>query len=622
MNYENLAKEILKNVGGEENVSNLTHCATRLRFNLKNLSKANTEVIKKIKGVMGVVDKGAQYQIIIGSDVASVYKEMLKLGDFQNSGSKNDGGNEKKGLANVFDIIAGIFTPILPPLTAAGMLKALLVLATTFGLMSKEGQTYYILSFMADAIFFLFPVALGYTAAVKFKCNPFMGLLMGGIMIHPNWTALVNAKEAVTLFGLPVKLVTYTSSVIPIILVVWVMSYVENFADKISPKAIKFFSKPLITILIMGPLALIALGPIGSILGDGLANVVTAVNNIAPWSIPMIIGGVSPLLVLVGMHYALFPLSFNDLALKGSENILGPGMLVSNIAQGAAVLSVSLKTKNKDLKQLSGSSGLTALLGITEPAMYGVTMRLKKPLIAVCTGGALAGLYIGLMGVVRYSSGAPGLASIAIFIGENPMNIIHALIGCGIAFVSSFVLTWIIGFEDPSNEGEEMEDETLEEVAVDKAPLMNKIIIASPLNGEIVPLTDVKDETFASEMMGKGIAINPTEGKVVSSINGTVQMIFKTKHAIGLKSEDGAEILIHIGMDTVQLDGKHFTAHVKDGDKVKVGDTLVEFDMDAIKKEGYELVTPVIITNTMEYLEIVPKEIKSVNAGEDIITIL
>ena len=620
MNYENLAKQILKNVGGQENVSNLTHCATRLRFNLRDLSKTNTEAIKKIKGVMGVVDKGAQYQVIIGSDVSSVYKEILKLGDFKNSNSQNDG--EKKGFDKIFDIIAGTFTPILPPLTAAGMLKAVLVLLTTFGLMSKESQTYYILSFMADAIFFLFPVALGYTAAVKFKCNPFMGMLMGGIMIHPNWTALVNAKEAVTLFGLPVKLVSYTSSVIPIILVVWVMSYVENFADKISPKPIKFFSKPLITILVMGPLALIALGPIGSVLGEGLADIVTSINNVAPWSIPMIIGGVSPLLVLVGMHYAFFPLSFNDLALKGSENVLGPGMLVSNIAQGGAVLCVSLKTKNRDLKQLAGSAGLTALLGITEPAMYGVTMKLKKPLIAVCSGGALAGLYIGLMGVVRYSSGAPGLASIAIFIGENPMNIIHALIGCGIAFVSSFVLTWIIGFEDPSNEAEDMEDETLEEVAVDKAPLMNKIIIASPLNGEIVPLTDVKDETFASEMMGKGIAINPTEGKVVSPINGTVQMIFKTKHAIGLKSEDGAEILIHIGMDTVQLDGKHFTAHVKDGDKVKVGDTLVEFDMDAIKKEGYELVTPVIITNTMEYLEIVPKEIKSVNAGEDIITIL
>lgn len=620
MNYENLAKQILKNVGGQENVSNLTHCATRLRFNLKDVSKANTEVIKKTKGVMGVVDKGAQYQVIIGSDVANVYKEILKLGDFKSSDSKNDG--EKKGLDKVFDIIAGTFTPILPPLTAAGMLKAVLVLLTTFGLMSKESQTYYILSFMADAIFFLFPVALGYTAAVKFKCNPFMGMLLGGILIHPNWTALVNAGEPVTLLGLPVKLVTYTSSVIPIILIVWVMSYVENIADKISPKPIKFFSKPLITILVMGPLALIALGPIGSILGEGLANVVTAINNVAPWSIPMIVGGVSPLLVLVGMHYALFPLSFNDLALKGSENILGPGMLVSNVAQGASVLCVSLKTKNKDLKQLSGSAGLTALLGITEPAMYGVTMKLKKPLIAVCSGGALAGLYIGLMGVVRYSSGAPGLASVAIFIGENPMNIVHALIGCGIAFVSSFALTWIIGFEDPANEDKEIENETLEEVAVDKAPLMNKITIASPLNGEIVPLKEVKDETFASEMMGKGIAINPTEGKVVSPINGTVQMIFKTKHAIGLKSEDGAEILIHIGMDTVQLDGKHFTAHVKDGDKVKVGDTLVEFDMDAIKKEGYELVTPVIITNTMEYLEIVPKEIKSVNAGEDIITIL
>ena len=557
MNYENLAKQILKNVGGQENVSNLTHCATRLRFNLKDLSKANTEAIKKTKGVMGVVDKGAQYQIIIGSDVASVYKELLKIGNFQSSSSKNDG--EKKGLDKIFDIIAGTFTPILPPLTAAGMLKAVLVLLTTFGLMSKESQTYYILSFMADAIFFLFPVALGYTAAVKFKCNPFMGMLMGGIMIHPNWTALVNAKEAVTLFGLPVKLVSYTSSVIPIILVVWVMSYVENFADKISPKPIKFFSKPLITILVMGPLALIA---------------------------------------------------------------LGPGMLVSNIAQGGAVLCVSLKTKNRDLKQLAGSAGLTALLGITEPAMYGVTMKLKKPLIAVCSGGALAGLYIGLMGVVRYSSGAPGLASIAIFIGENPMNIVHALIGCAIAFISAFVLTWIIGFKDPVNEDEEVEDEILEEVAVDKAPLMNKITISSPLNGEIVPLTEVKDETFASEMMGKGIAINPKEGKVVSPINGTVQMIFKTKHAIGLKSEDGAEILIHIGMDTVQLDGKHFTAHVKDGDKVKVGDTLVEFDMNAIKNEGYELITPVIITNTMEYLEIVPKDIKSVNTGETLITIL
>ena len=328
------------------------------------------------------------------------------------------------------------------------------------------------------------------------------------------------------------------------------------------------------------------------------------------------------MLVLVGMHYAFFPLSFNDLALKGSENVLGPGMLVSNIAQGGAVLCVSLKTKNRDLKQLAGSAGLTALLGITEPAMYGVTMKLKKPLIAVCSGGALAGLYIGLMGVVRYSSGAPGLASIAIFIGENPMNIVHALIGCAIAFVSAFALTWIIGFEDPANEDDQIEDESLEEVAVDKAPLMNKITIASPLKGNIVPLNEVKDETFASEMMGKGIAINPTEGKVVSPINGTVQMIFKTKHAIGLKSEYGAEILIHIGMDTVQLDGKHFTAHVKDGDKVKVGDTLVEFDMNAIKNEGYELITPVIITNTMEYLEIVPKDIKSVNTGETLITIL
>ena len=619
MNYEILAKSILEKIGGKENISNLTHCATRLRFNLKDSSKANTEAIKKIKGVIGVVDKGAQYQVIIGSDVANVYKEFLKLGDFQDDNSKSK-DEEKKGLEKVFDIISGTFTPILPPLTACGMLKAVLVILTTFGWMSKDSQTYYMLSFMADAVFFLFPVALGYTAAVKFKCNPFMGMLLGGIMIHPNWSALVSAGEAVSLFGLPVRLVTYTSSVIPIILVVWVMSYVENFADKISPKPIKFFSKPLITILIMGPLALIALGPIGSILGDGLANIITVINNVAPWSIPMIIGALSPLLVMVGMHYALIPIGFNELGLKGAENVVGPGMLVSNVAQGGATLCVAVKSKNKDLKQLAGSAGLTAVLGITEPAMYGVTMRLKKPLISICIAGGLSGLYCGVMGVVRYSSGAPGLASLPIFMGENPMNIVHAIIACAIAFVSAFALTWIIGFEDPVDEEESLEEK--EEIIEDKKPLVNKVTIASPLKGKILPLSEVKDETFASEMMGKGIAINPVEGKVVSPIDGTVQMIFKTKHAIGLKSKEGVEILIHVGMDTVQLEGKYFTSYVKDGDEIKVGDTLVEFDIDAIRKEGYELITPVIITNTLDYLEIIPKDVKNVNTGETVLTIL
>ena len=622
MNYENLAKQILKNVGGQENVSNLTHCVTRLRFNIKDLSKANTEAIKQTKGVMGVVNNNAQYQVIIGSEVANVFAEISKIIGIKSENAEESESDKKSKFAKILDIIAGTFTPILPAVTAGGMLKAVLALLTAFGWISKESQGYYILSFMADTIFFLFPVALGYTASVKFKCNPFLGLLLGGIMIHPNWNALVAAGEPVSFLGLPVRLVNYTSSVIPIILAVWVMSYVEKIADKVSPKSIKFFTKPLITILVMGPLALIVLGLIGAILGDGLATVITNINEVAPWSIPMIIGGISPLIIMVGMHYAIIPIGYSQLGSMGYENFTGPGMLVSNIAQGGATLGVALRTKNKDLKQLAGSSGLTAVLGITEPAMYGVLLKLKKPLFSAMIGGAAAGLYCGIIGVVRYSAGPPGLASLPIFIGENPMNIVHALIASGIAFTSSFALTWIIGFEDLVNEDEEVEDEILEEVAMDKAPLMNKITIASPLNGEVVPLTEVKDETFASEMMGKGIAINPTEGKVVSPINGTVQMIFKTKHAIGLKSEDGAEILIHIGMDTVQLDGKHFTAHVKDGDKVKVGDTLVEFDMDAIKKEGYELVTPVIITNTMEYLEIVPKEIKSVNAGEDIITIL
>ncbi|MGL5378357.1 beta-glucoside-specific PTS transporter subunit IIABC [Clostridium sp.] len=624
MNYENLAKSILNYVGEEGNVEHVTHCATRLRFNLKDVSKVNQEKLKQTKGVMGVVNSNGQFQIIIGSDVANVYKKLMELGSFQKS---NDGNTEKskKGISSIFEIISGIFTPILQPLAAAGMLKAVLVIATTFGWLTKDSQTYYIFNFVSDSLFFFFPVILGYTSAVKFKANPYMGMLIGGMLIHPSFSALVSAGESVTLLGLPIKLINYSSTVVPIILIVWIMSYVEAFADKISPKPIKFFSKPLITMLVMTPIAFSALGPIGSFLGDGLSKVIDTINGVAPWSIPMIVGATSPLLVMVGMHYALIPMGINGIALNGYENIVGPGMLVSNIAQGASTLAVAAKTKNKDLKQLAGSAGLTAVLGITEPAMYGVTMRLKKPLISIMISGGIAGAYAGFTGVVRYASGSPGIASLPIFMGDNPMNIIHTIIALAIAFVSAFILTWIIGFEEPSNEEQTVEvDEVVEEEVEEKSiePLNKKIIIASPANGKVVQLKDVNDETFAGEFMGKGIAINPSEGKIVSPVNGKVQMIFNTKHAIGLTSEDGTEILIHIGIDTVQLNGKYFKSYVESGDEINVGDTLVEFDMDAIKKEGYDLITPVIVTNTNDYLEVLPKEIEEVNAGNTVLTII
>ena len=625
MNYENLAEQILKNVGGQENVSNLTHCATRLRFNLKDVSKANTEVIKGISGVMGVVDKGGQYQVIIGNDVNNVFKEVMKIANIEgNSENSSNEVDDRKPVAKVIDTITGIFTPILPAITAAGMMKAVLALLTAFNLISTDSQSYQIFNFMADAAFYFLPIFLASSAAKKFKCNAYLAMMLGGILLHPTFISMVNAAketgETLSIFGLPITLASYSSSVLPIILGVWFMSYVEPIADKISPKAIKFFTKPLITAVVSGIVILVVIGPIGYIVSDKIGLGIKALESYAGWLVPTLLGGLTPLLVMTGTHYGLVPIGINNRMTMGYDTVIYPGMLASNVSQGGAALGVAVKSKNKEIKQLASSAGITAVCGITEPALYGVNLRFKTPLYSSMIGGAVGGLFLGLFRVSNYSGGSPGLLTLPSYIGgETMMNFVYACIGAAISIAVSFIACLIL-YKDKEEVVEVKND--IEEVAVDKEPLMNKITIASPLKGNIVPLNEVKDETFASEMMGKGIAINPTEGKVVSPINGTVQMIFKTKHAIGLKSEDGAEILIHIGMDTVQLDGKHFTAHVKDGDRVKVGDTLVEFDMNAIKNEGYELITPVIITNTMEYLEIVPKDIKSVNTGETLITIL
>ncbi|GAA0180124.1 beta-glucoside-specific PTS transporter subunit IIABC [Clostridium sediminicola] len=618
MNYPKLASEILKNVGGSENVANVTHCATRLRFNLKNLSKVNEEVLKKTKGVIGVVNKGGQFQLIIGSDVASVYCEILKLGDFQ-KGNSSDSGEKKSLVSSVLDTIAGIFTPILPAITGAGMIKAVLVLLTSSGLLSMESQSYYILNFISDAAFFFLPILIAYTSAIKFKCNPFMAMSLAGVLLHPNLTALVAAGEPVHFLGLPVTLATYSSSVIPIILIVWLMSYVEKFADKISPKPIKFFSKPLIILLVVAPIGLIALGPIGTVVGNVVAQGINILSARAGWLVVLLMGAFSPLLVMTGMHYSYFPFVFAQFATSGYESILLPGMLAANVAQGAAALCVALKSKNSELKQLAGSSGITAVLGITEPAMYGVNLKLKKPFIGVMIGGAVGGLYGGIVGLKGYAMAVPGLAALPIFIGPEGSNFINAIVVCVIAFVVTFIATWFLGFEDPIDE---VDDDELDEELPRKEALTNKINIASPLTGEVVPLTEVSDETFAKEIMGKGIAIRPTEGRIVSPVNGTVATLFKTKHAIGIVSDEGAEILIHIGIDTVKLDGKYFITHVNDGDAIKVGDTLLQFDMNAIKAEGYDLITPVIITNTPNYLDILPKEIKEVNEGENLLTII
>lgn len=625
MNYENLAKSILEKVGGEQNVSNLTHCATRLRFNLKDNTKANTDSMKALNGVMGVVEKGGQYQVIIGNDVNNVYKEIMKISNLEGKENSSEEVDDRKPIAKVIDTITGIFTPILPAITAAGMMKAVLALLSAFKLLTADSQTYQVINFMADAAFYFLPILLASSAAKKFKCNQYLAMMLGGMLLHPTFVSMVNnAKEAGTsigVFGLPISLASYSSSVLPIILGVWFMSYVEPIADKISPKAIKFFTKPLITALVTGVVLLVAIGPIGYIVSDKVGLAIKTLESYASWLVPTLIGGLTPLLVMTGTHYGLIPIGINNRMTMGYDTIIYPGMLASNVAQGGAALAVAFKTKNSEIKQLASSAGITGVCGITEPALYGVNLRFKTPLYAAMIGGAVGGLFLGIFRVCNYSGGSPGFLTLPSYIGgESMMNFVYACIGAVISVVVSFIACLVL-YKDPKEENTK-EEVVVKEEEASKKPLVNKITVASPIKGDIVPLNKVNDETFASEMMGKGVAIDPKEGKVVSPINGKVQMLFKTKHAIGLKSDEGAEILIHIGMDTVQLEGKHFTAHVKDGDTVKIGDTLVEFDMEAIKNEGYELVTPIIVTNTMDYLEVISSDKKEVNPGDTIISII
>lgn len=599
MDYKSLAKTILNDIGGKENVISFTHCATRLRFNLKDDSKVDRKHLDETKGVMGIVNKGGQFQVVIGSDVPNVYRELNMLGNFEGAGGEKNENDDRSALSKVLDTVAGIFTPILPAITGAGILKAFMALLVAFGWIDKTTQTYSILAVFSDAAFYFLPFLIAYSAARKFKCNAVMAMSIAGILLHPDFVSMIkNVKEtgeALRFIGIPVTPATYSSSVIPIILTVWLMSYVEPIADKISPKAVKFFTKPLITLVITGTVAITVLGPLGTVIGDGIAAGISFLDNYVSWLVPLIIGAVSPFLVMTGTHYGLIPIGINNIATAGFDTIVGPGMLGSNIAQGGAAFAVALKTKNKLLRQEAYSSGITAVCGITEPALYGVNLKLKKPLIAVSIGGAAAGLYLGIMGVGRYTSGSPGLLALPGYIGtEGFTNITHAVIGSAIALVVSFIATLIIGFEEPK------ESELVSEGNEEKSGVKSEVLCA-PVKGKIIPIEKVGDLTFAEKILGDGAAIVPETGLIVSPSDATIDTMFETNHAVSLSTDSGAEVLIHVGIDTVRLNGKHFKAMVKNGDRVKTGQPLIEFDIDKIKAEGYDTTTSVVITNYKDY---------------------
>lgn len=593
MDYNILAKSILEKVGGAENIVGISHCATRLRLNLANENKAQDEALKKVPGVMGVVKKGGQYQIVIGSDVASVYRPFMEMADLKED--TNEVVEHKSVLNRLIDTLTGIFTPILPAITAAGMIKAVLAILITFKLVPKEAQAYQILNFMADAAFYFLPILLASSAAKKFKCNPYLAMMLGGILLHPSFIAMVAASkesgEVIKFFFLPVSNAGYSSSVVPIILIVWFLSYVEPFADRISPKAVKFFTKPLFSILIVATAGLVVIGPLGFILSKYVADFMNAINAHAGWVAPTLLGILSPLLVMTGTHYGLIPIGINNRMTIGYDTLLYPGMLGSNVAQGGAALAVSFKSKNTEIKQLASSAGITAICGITEPALYGINLRFKTPLYAAMIGGGIGGFFMGITSVRNYSGGSPGLLTLPSYIGGDNMNsFYYACIGAAISIAIAFVGT-LIFYRDPVEE---------EETVLDTNQSSEKGVfesILAPIEGDAISLKQVNDKTFSDGLVGKGAAIKPKKGTVIAPFDGEVITVFNTKHAIALKSDNGVEVLIHIGIDTVKLQGKHFNVFKQTGDKIKKGELLAKFDIAGIKAEGYDITTPVVITN-------------------------
>ena len=628
MDYESVAKKILQRVGGAENVTGLVHCMTRLRFNLKDESIVDDEAVKKTKGVMGVMKKGGQYQIIIGNDVGYVYEELNKLGKFSNQvPKKKENSTEKKNiLTMLMDTISGIMTPVIPAIIGAAMIKVLLTLLPMIGVLNTSGDTYQLLTVIGDGAFLFMPVLIAVSASKKFGTNVYYAASIALIMLHPNFISMMttahDANETIRFLGLiPVTYATYSYSVIPIILAVWSLKYVEKFVDKITPVITKNFLKPMLVVLIEAPIALIILGPLGAICGNVLSDVVYFIHDKLGFIAVGLVAGIYPFVVMAGMHHAFTPIKLGMIATTGYENFICIGELCSNMAQGAASLAVAIKSKNKDFKQIAGSSAFSALLaGITEPALYGVTLRLKRPMLGACIGAVAGGLFGGFFQLKCFGIATPAIVTIVQYVEESrPMSLLIAALTILITVIVAFIATMLIGFEDVVDEDDE--EEYLEEVK-EEPELTDgeEITVLNPLAGEIVSLNQVKDATFSQEILGKGVAVVPAEGVVYAPFDGKVDMMFETGHAVGLTSDKGVELLIHVGIDTVNLKGQYFHPMKKTGDEVKKGDVLLTFEKEKIEQE-YDLMTPVIISNTNRYQEIKAVKTGKANVLDSILTI-
>lgn len=625
MNNHELGRFIIKAVGGESNVQSLVHCATRLRFRLKDSTVAQTKLLRDNSNVIQVVESGGQYQVVIGSNVGSIYNAIME--DSNLGGEMSNIDKKKENSGNIFnqliDIISSIFTPFLGALAAAGVLKGFLSLFIVLGWMSTNEGAYQILYATADGVFIFLPVLLAFTAAQRFKANQFVAVAIAFSLVYPEISSIASAGKSINFFGIPIILSNggYTSSVIPIILAVWILSKLDYVTKKIVPSFLEMILVPLIELIVMVPLTFLVIGPIGTIIGNFIGDSFNMIYGFSPILAGLIMGGFYQVFVMFGMHWGLFPLLFLGIEKQGFT-ILPPMLLPAVLAQGGASLAVALLTKNSKTRTLAFSGAITSMFGITEPTVYGVTLPLKKPFIAACISGGIGGAIMGAFGVKAFSAGLLSILTIPTFISNIKgveSNIGMAIVSAVISFIGGFVLTLVLRFkENDEGKNDTPKDNRLKKNAMEKS----RHIIKSPLEGKVLNLNQVEDEVFKSGSMGNGLAIEPTTGTVVAPEDAEVAMIFPTGHAIGLKTTDGVEVLIHIGMDTVNLNGRGFEPLVKEGEFVKAGQELIRFDLDLIKKEGYSIVTPVVITNTRQYADVLDFEQKDTMVNEDLLLVI
>lgn len=640
--YESLAKEIVKNVGGKENVSSLTHCITRLRFKLKDESKANDQVIKDMDGVVTVMKSGGQYQVVIGNHVPEVYADVMPLlGMEEGSADRAEDAPSGNLFNRAIDIISGIFQPILGIMAACGMVKGLNALFVALGWYPETCGGYLVLNAIGDGLFNFLPLFLGYTAAKKFNLKPMIGLVIGAIMCYPTIqnTALSNGGEALytlfsgtmfeskvytDFFGIPLIAMDYTGTVIPVIFVVYFASECDKFFSKFIPDLVKFFFVPMLTLLISIPVGLLILGPVATFASKIIAEVVMTVRNFSPLLAGAIVGLTWQILVIFGLHWGFIPVYINNIQMNGFDNVMMP-FFACTFATSAVVLAIFFKTKNKQLKEMALPNFISGIFGVTEPAIYGILLPLKKPFIISCIIGGIGGGFYGALNFRKFSMGGMGIFELPAMIEPDGSmgNLIVALVGIAITMILAFIVTMILYKEEnPKQE----EKETLITEKKQQESCENKMVkqleIASPIKGTVLKLEKMKDDAFASGVLGKGAAIIPEEGNVYAPADGVITALFPTLHAIGMQADNGLELLIHIGLDTVQLNGEGFRAMVKQGDRVKKGQLLVTFDKEFIESKGFCLETPVLVTNSDDFLEVIETKQTEVSPGDCFITVL